>query len=58
MCEECGWENLAIEIEGLLEDHSVDFARDTLESMLEWIVENEHCTERQETAVHNIARYV
>ena len=55
MCEECNWEELVSEIAEMLDDSDFDFALDTLEGIEEWVLDNEHCTENQKTAVENIS---
>ena len=54
MCEECDWEDLAIQIEEMQEESRFDWAHDTLQGILEWVSENEHCTEGQKDAINNI----
>jgi hypothetical protein len=58
MCDSCGWEDLLIQIEDMLddEDESYTFATDTLEGIQSWVSENEHCTAGQKSAVNNIQR--
>ena len=55
MCDECGWEDLATKIEEMTDCGDFNWAEDTLEGILEWVNENEHCTEGQTNAVNNIA---
>ena len=56
MCDACDWEELVERIDELIDSDDADFALDTLESMRDWITDNEHCTDRQREAVANIAR--
>ena len=58
MCEECGWEDLLVEIDDLLDNPDYEFANDTLVGIYDWISDNEHCTENQQIAVKNIANSV
>ena len=55
MCDDCGWEDALEEIDGLLDDESVEFAHDTLEGIKGWVTEKEHVTDGQLTAIENIA---
>jgi len=55
MCDDCGWEDALEEIDDLLEDESVEFARDTLEGIKGWVADKEHVTHNQLTAIENIA---
>ena len=54
MCQDCEWEGLLEQIDQLLDDEQYEFAQDTLEGIREWVEEQEHCTEKQKTAVQNI----
>ena len=54
MCDSCGWEELVEQIDEMMDDEKWEFAQDTLEGIREWVVESEHCTEKQKDAVNNI----
>jgi len=63
MCAECSWQDVLANIEQALEqipdlpERAEDFANSVDEklcSIHEWITENEHVTEPQETAVANM----
>jgi hypothetical protein len=50
----CGWHDLSDEIQDMLDDGRYEFANDTLCGIMDWVNENEHCTEAQREAVANI----
>jgi len=54
MCDSCDWEDTLEWIDEILGMERAQFAQDTLESIRDWIEENEHCTEGQKTAIGNI----
>ena len=47
MCANCDWENAAEQANEMLDDDSLRFASDTIESIRDWIEENEHVTDAQ-----------
>lgn len=54
MCDNCNWESHAETAEEMMWDEEFDFARDTVEGIYNWVVENEHITEAQIQALENI----
>ena len=54
MCNSCDWEDTLEWLEDLLDNEHAQFAEDTLQSIYDWIIDNEHCTESQKTAIGNI----
>ena len=54
MCDSCGYEDVLIKIEEMLDSGDYGWATDTLEGIQEWVSDNEHCTEGQKRAVTNI----
>ena len=63
MCDACTWEDWMDTIEGILDEaedlpeRAEDFAVsviEKLESMLEWVQENQHITEKQIDAIRNM----
>ena len=55
MCSICDWECMAEEIDEMLGSGDFEWARDTLEGISGWIGLNDHVTESQADAIHNIA---
>lgn len=58
MCDTCNWENLLETISEMLDDERYEFAIDTIEGIQDWVLDNEHCTENQETAIKNMKESV
>lgn len=67
MCDNCVWADALTEIGDIMDqiddlpDQAQDFGgsvRETLQSIYDWIEENEHVTEAQEEAVDNISNGV
>jgi len=57
MCQHCEWEGAIELIDELLEaDEEYVFALSFLESLREWVVENEHITMKQLDALNNVKR--
>ena len=54
MCDECGWEEVVADIEDLLNKGNASYSEEFLENVHEWIEENEHCTDKQRSAVERI----
>lgn len=54
MCEHCDYSEYLDTIDEMLDNFNYDFAMDTLSSIQEWILDNEHITERQKIAIENI----
>ena len=54
MCNICEWDELEEKIEWMLEDEVFEFAHDTLDGILTWVTDKQHCTEGQKHAVENI----
>lgn len=48
------WEKYRDMIEDMQADSAYDWAQDTIEGILDWIVGNEHITDNQITAIENI----
>ncbi|HKZ92801.1 MAG TPA: hypothetical protein VJZ50_11735 [Candidatus Limnocylindrales bacterium] len=51
MCADCGWQDYLGKIEDLQDDKSSEF----LDSVHEWVSDNEHVTEDQARTVDRIA---
>lgn len=65
MCENCNWEESLIAINNALDnleelpEEALDFAisvEDKLMSIKTWVTRHEHCTDKQWSAVENMAR--
>lgn len=56
MCDECGWDELLEEIKEMCAAGGFEFADQTLSGIYDTVTKNEHCTERQKSAIHNIRR--
>ena len=55
MCDSCEWSDLKDKIDEMLDDDGkYDWAEETLNGILGWITEKEHCTDKQKEAVDNI----
>lgn len=56
MCYRCGWKEIIDQIDELLDSGDYEFARETLEGILEWVLDNRHITKRQQQAIENIMK--
>lgn len=54
MCDHCNHEDLLRDIAEMIESERYDYAEDTLVGIAKWVEDNQHCTEKQESAVANI----
>jgi len=54
MCDDCGWEEVLSQIDELLNDDDALFAEDTLSGIRDFIIDKEHVTTGQCSAVDNI----
>ena len=54
MCSQCEWQRWEAVISDMLDDEDYGFAGDTLEGIKEWIIEHNHVTPKQITAILNI----
>ena len=56
MCDECEWEWWRDFLNGIMPDEDFQFAYDFLSSVHDYVIVNEHITDKQKTAISNISK--
>jgi hypothetical protein len=58
MCANCEWEEQLNICDEILDDIDNEWCFETIEGIREWIMKNNHVTEKQEQAIDNISQKI